>query len=88
MVIVKMIKKMNGIVLVSFGGVEHIVMSVSWIIKISTWTFGIYYVIVTNGGIQVITLGVMLGVLIILFHGLAICRSIRKKRRQPKAEPK
>ena len=38
----------------------------------------------TNSGIQVIVLGCLLGVLIVIFYGLQIIRSIRLKRRKPK----
>ena len=42
----------------------------------------------SDSGKQVIALGVMLGVLVITFHGLVIFRSIRKKRKLAKTEPK
>lgn len=40
--------------------------------------------LVSNSGQQVITLGVMLGVLMIIFHSLAFFRVFQNKRKQSK----
>ncbi len=46
------------------------------------------YILVSGSGTQIIALGVMLGVLIVVFHGLTLFRSIRKKQKLSKIASK
>ncbi len=48
----------------------------------------IFFFLETSSGIQVITLGVLLGNLIIVFYGLSFFCSIRREKHQPKTEIK
>lgn len=83
---------MNGNVSASFGGMEHCVMNVSFSKSKLILTFiktELYLIlIVSDSGQQVIALGVMVGILIIIFYGVLLFRSIRKKRKLLKIDQK
>lgn len=76
----------HGCVSVNFGGMEHCVMNVN---EGEIHDFKMYWflLIVTNSGQQVVTLGVLLAILMVIFHGLALFRSIRRKRKESKTVP-
>lgn len=79
----------NGRVCANFGGVEHCVMKVSLVCEITTPTTRvtalltcgtIVCLIVTSSGTQVIVVGVLVAVVLLIFHGLGFLHYIRHRR--------
>ncbi len=59
-----------------------------WACECKFWWNGTLCDQQTNSGIQVITLGCLLGFLVIVFYGLTIARCIHKRKSNPKDEKK
>ena len=73
----------------NFGGVEHCVMKVSLVLEITSPTLRvtallacetIVCLIVTSSGTQVIVVGVLVAIVLLIFHGFGFSRYIRHRR--------